>query len=762
MDKLTRQILSAVLVIAIMTSLTGCGNLNPGQGAGKGDTAETAVSSVDEELYEDAEEESEGGQEIITDEDEEILPGDDEEWFPDDEEDTWDDEDPEQKPGGGLKGVDYASWVDSDVQQYVQMLGDKEVKLEDDFHLYVNRDWILNTRLPDGYSSYDPITARAMEVDEQVSAILKNPEKETDPDLVHAQDLVQKYYKMWMDWDQRNELGVQHLKELLDPLMKVETLDDLTAYLSMPRTATSATELLICDASMDWNNADYYAVYVMPIELIFGDSMYYGMMDEDDAMAEPYYDVVIRHILVEMGYSNEEATSILKGCFAFEKDISEYIMTTEEQSARDAIEKENNPRTLQQLEAEAGDFPIREILAAYRADGSDMYILTEPDWLSAMDVLYDESNVENLKDYLICYTAQDYATLLDRECYDKYYEVINGISGATGTRSDEKGAADAVNQFFPSQLGRLYADKYVTDETKNEVTGITREIMAEYRVMLAEEEFLSEATRAEAIRKLDNMQLQIAKPEKWEDDSQLNIRGGDEGGNLISAQDEAGAFWVEVMNSKINQKVDRSYWTTKIQQVNAFYDPSQNRITLCGGILGGDLYNVNMSKEELYANVGDTIAHEISHAFDTTGSQFDEKGNIRNWWTQEDKAAFSARADKLSAYYDGIEPFEDTYCVGSQIEGEAIADLVAVKILLRLAKKDADFDYDKFFKSFSESWRTITTMRSEYYTLLQDTHPLAYLRVNAVVQQFQEFYDTYGIKKGDGMYLAPEKRLEVW
>ena len=762
MDKLTRQILSAVLVIAIMTSLTGCGNLNPGQGAGKGDTAETAVSSVDEELYEDAEEESEGGQETITDEDEEILPGDDEEWFPDDEEDTWDDEDPEQKPGGGLKGVDYASWVDSDVQQYVQMLGDKEVKLEDDFHLYVNRDWILNTRLPDGYSSYDPITARAMEVDEQVSAILKNPEKETDPDLVHAQDLVQKYYKMWMDWDQRNELGVQHLKELLDPLMKVETLDDLTAYLSMPRTATSATELLICDASMDWNNADYYAVYVMPIELIFGDSMYYGMMDEDDAMAEPYYDVVIRHILVEMGYSNEEATSILKGCFAFEKDISEYIMTTEEQSARDAIEKENNPRTLQQLEAEAGDFPIREILAAYRADGSDMYILTEPDWLSAMDVLYDESNVENIKDYLICYTAQDYATLLDRECYDKYYEVINGISGATGTRSDEKGAADAVNQFFPSQLGRLYADKYVTDETKNEVTGITREIMAEYRVMLAEEEFLSEATRAEAIRKLDNMQLQIAKPEKWEDDSQLNIRGGDEGGNLISAQDEAGAFWVEVMNSKINQKVDRSYWTTKIQQVNAFYDPSQNRITLCGGILGGDLYNVNMSKEELYANVGDTIAHEISHAFDTTGSQFDEKGNIRNWWTQEDKAAFSARADKLSAYYDGIEPFEDTYCVGSQIEGEAIADLVAVKILLRLAQKDADFDYDKFFKSFSESWRTITTMRSEYYTLLQDTHPLAYLRVNAVVQQFQEFYDTYGIKKGNGMYLAPEKRLEVW
>lgn len=763
MKKLTKTVTSAVMAIALMASLTGCRNMARPESA-DGDTAGNAVSSADEEYYEDAEAEGpEDSPETVTEEGEESFPGEEgEDWFPEEEEDTWDDGDSDTKPGGGLKGVDYASWIDSDVQQFVQSLENSDFRLEDDFHLYINRNWILNTKLPDGYSSYDPITARAMEVDDQISEILKNPEKETDPELIHSQDLVQKYYKMWMDWDRRNELGVQHLKELLDPLMKVETLDELTAYLSMPRTATSATELLICDASIDWNNADYYAVYIMPFELIFGDSMYYEMMEEDDAMAEPYYDEVIRHILVEMGYSNEEATSILKGCFAFEKDISGYIMTTEEQSARDAVEKENNPRTMEQLEAEAGDFPIHEILSAYEADGSDMYILTEPEWLSAMDVLYDESNVENIKDYLICYTAQDYATLLDRGCYDIYYKVINGISGATGTRSDEKGAADAVNTFFPSQLGRLYADKYVTDETKDEVTQITRQIMDEYRVMLAEEDFLSDETRAEAIKKLDSMELQIAKPEKWEDDSGLNIRGGDEGGNLISAQDEAGAFWVERMKNRINQKVDRSYWTTKIQQVNAFYDPSQNRITLCGGILGGDLYNTNMSREELFANVGDTIAHEISHAFDTTGSQFDEKGNIRNWWTQEDKKAFAERADKLAAYYDGIEPFEDVYCVGSQIEGEAIADLVAMKILLRIAKKDADFDYDKFFRNFSESWRTITTMRSEYYTLLQDTHPLPYLRVNAVVQQFGEFYDTYGIKKGDGMYLAPEKRLEVW
>ena len=718
MSKLVQKSTALFLIITLTLSMAGCsvkpGNVKPG--AGEGSTGTTAEAALPEDH---------------------IL-----------------------GEGSGIKGVDPATWMDSDIQQWVKMT--EEVPPTADYNLHVNREWMINTELPDGYASYDSITERAVEVDAQILDILKNPEKETDAALIHDQELVQKYYSMWLDWESRNKLGVQPLKDRLTPLMEVETLEDLTDYLSRPETAISATELLTCDVDINWNDTSHYAVYVAPVDLIFGDSMYYGMMSESDAMAEPYYDQVIRHILVELGYTDSEATSILKGCFAFEQDIAEHIMTTEEESARDAIAKQNNPRTMEQLEQEAGDFPIREMVAAYGGEGSDVYILTQPDWLSAMAVLYDEDYVEYLKDYLICYTAQDYATLLDRDCYDIYYEVINGISGAVGTKSDEKSASDAVNTFLPMQMARLYADRYVTDETKEEVTGLVREILAEYRIMLAEETFLSEDTRKSAVKKLDNLLLRIAKPEHWEDDSGLNFKGTEQGGNLLSAQDEVGAFWVQRMQGMVNQKVDQRVWTSKVQQVNAFYDPSQNSITICGGILGGALYNAEMSREELFANVGDTLAHEISHAFDTTGCQFDEKGNFRNWWTKEDQKAFAERADKLVAYYDQIEPFQDVNCVGSQIEGEAISDLVAMKILLRIAAKEKNFDYDRFFRSFAQTWRTITTVQSEYYTLSQDTHPLPYLRVNAVVQQFQEFYDTYGVKKGDGMYLAPEKRLEVW
>ena len=760
MKRLAKNSMALFLAITMMLSAVSCGIKPGGQQSGT-PAAEPAEGPGTEQQGEaPAAEPAEGSGTEQQGEAPAEEQAEDQGYEEQDEDDFEDDLYGELKEGAGILGFEEASWVDSDIQDWVRMSG--EAAPQDDFNLHVNREWMVSTELPAGYSSYDPITEWAIEVDAQLIDILKNPEKETDGALIHDQELVQKYYKMWMDWDKRNEVGVSALRELLDPLMKVETLDDLTAYLSMPRTAISATELLQCDVSTDWNNADNYAVYVMPVDLIFGDSMYYGMMNETEALAEPYYDEVIRHILIDLGYTDEQATDILLGCFAFEQDIAEHIFTTEEESARDAVEKENNPRTMQQLEAEAGDFPIRAMLAAYGADGSDMYILTQPDWLTAMDVLYDEAYVENLRDYLICYTAQDYATLLDRATYDLYYEVINGISGAIGTKSDEKSASDAVDMFLPMQIGRLYADRYVTDETKTEITGLVREILDEYRLMLAEETFLSENTRKEALKKLDELKLRIAKPDVWEDDSGLNFKGGEEGGNLISAQDEVGAYWVERMRSRVNQKVDHRYWTSKVQQVNAFYDPSENAITICGGILGGELYDPGMSREDLFATVGDTIAHEISHAFDTTGCQFDEKGNFRNWWTDEDRKAFGQRADKLAAYYDGIEPFQDTFCIGAQIEGEAIADLVAMKILLRIANKEANFDYDKFFRNYARSWRTITTSRSEYYALSQDTHPLPYLRVNAVVQQFQEFYDTYGVRKGHGMYLAPEKRLEVW
>lgn len=737
----TAVMVTAVILSFVMTfALAGCAGTESGSGSTSANAVSAGKTAAEENPGEasSAEDIAEGG----TGADSEEAGGTDSFIYP------------------GKKTDGTSAWEDASVQEITKAAGD--VSLKDDFYMAVNRDWILSASLPDGYSSYDNFIQQSLELENQLVDILEDSEKETDSALAHDQELTQNYYELWMDWDSRNEQGFQPLAELMEPLNGIQTLDDLTEYLARPETVISATELLLCDAGVDWNNADYNTVYIAPMELIFRDAMYYQYMEEGDEMNEPYYNEFIRYELIGMGFTDDEATEILEDCFAFEKAVAEDMMTTSELSASDAVEKENNPFTLQELKKKAGAFPIEKILAAYGVEDSDSFILMQPDWLDTLAGLYTEEHVEEMKAYLLCCTAQQYATLLDRDTYDKYYDVLGGISGASGTVDDRSAAAEAVSDFIPMQLGRLYCDRYVTDETKEEITDITEDIVAEYRNMLQSEDFLSSATRREAVRKLDSLTLRIAEPDKWEDDSDLSFSGPDDGGTLVHAQEEVGAYWVQQLHESVNSEVDRDVWSSMPQQVNAFYDPTDNSITLCPGILGGSFYSSDMTREQIMATVGDMVAHEISHAFDTTGSQFDEKGNLRNWWTAKDSRAFAKKAQKLVDYYDDIEPFEGIYCNGAQIEGEAIADLVAMKILLLIADDEDSFDYESFFTKFAQTWRSISTVQTEYYSLSQDSHPLNYLRVDAVLQQYEEFYETFGVDEGDGMYLKPADRLIVW
>ena len=208
--------------------------------------------------------------------------------------------------------------------------------------------------------------------------------------------------------------------------------------------------------------------------------------------------------------------------------------------------------------------------------------------------------------------------------------------------------------------------------------------------------------------------------------------------------------------------MDPAIWEVDILDANAYYNPANNSINIIRGLLDGAFYREDMSEEELFAGIGSAIGHEISHAFDTKGAQYDENGNIVNWWTDEDLKTFHERADKLAKYYSGITAFNGEKVRGDNIKTEAIADMAGMKCVLGLASENKDFDYKAFFEANAAVWRGLYTKELEYMLLTQDVHPLRYLRVNATVQQFDEFYETYGIKEGDNMYLAPENRVLVW
>ncbi|MFA6848697.1 MAG: M13 family metallopeptidase [Lachnospiraceae bacterium] len=227
-------------------------------------------------------------------------------------------------------------------------------------------------------------------------------------------------------------------------------------------------------------------------------------------------------------------------------------------------------------------------------------------------------------------------------------------------------------------------------------------------------------------------------------------------------------YCYDIVNSYLAWPLDNLYVDTST--VNAFYNPSMNAIYFLAGQLVPPLLDDENNYEEFLALVGETFGHEMSHAFDTNGAQFDANGNVTNWWTDEDYSAYMARTQKVVDYLDSITPFEDhpeLHIDGELVKTEYVADLVSLKHLIEMAKQyekdqNKEFDGDLFFQAYSVQWRKISSEESEISQMQSDEHPLNYLRVNAVLQHYQEFYDTYDIQPGDGMYLAPEDRLKVW
>ena len=198
------------------------------------------------------------------------------------------------------------------------------------------------------------------------------------------------------------------------------------------------------------------------------------------------------------------------------------------------------------------------------------------------------------------------------------------------------------------------------------------------------------------------------------------------------------------------------------QTVNAGYSPTDNSINIPAGILGGAVYDPEASDARKLSGIGMVIGHEISHGFDDMGSQFDKDGNLLNWWTEEDRAAFDERTAKVSAYFSRFEVLPDVFVNGELTKGEAVADLGSMSCMMEIAKDIPDFDYEAFFKNYAQLWRRLRTAEGVENAARTDPHPPNFLRTNAIVQQFEEFYDTFGVTEGDGMYLPIEERLSVW
>ena len=646
---------------------------------------------------------------------------------------------------------DGSPWVDYVLRENVKTVEERPESAKDDLYLYANFDWAKNTEIRPGYRSESSFSVVADEIREMSLAVL------TDDSLEGQDaDLVQGLYKAWLDWDARNALGVKPLQKTVDQILAVSDLDGLTALFC--DRDTHAGQLFGFGSDTGLNDPETYLLVISPIGLLLGDSAEYVERTEMGERMEAAYRMAAAKMLPKLGYTEEQASEMMDRALALETELAGGIMSSAEHMSPDYIQRINNEMRPDEAYALCENFPLSTIIDAWGYSAAENCSVTEPAYLEKLDAVYTEDRLEDLKNYLLVCVAIGSMSALDRDCYELSIDFNNAVNGSTGSVPDEEAAYKIVCSALTAPLDRAFLEKNDSTQMKADITRICQECIAYYRDMLDGEDWLSADTRTRAIEKLDAITIHAVYPEKWQDYSSLSL----EGLNYYDCLEAIGDFGNDYNRSLLNTKVDHELWNFDILETNAYYNPQDNSINIIRGILGSVFYRDDMSTEELYAGIGTVIGHEISHAFDTLGAQFDASGSLSNWWTEEDYSAFLTRAQKLIDYYDTITAFGGYQVQGKKIQTEAIADMAGVKCMLGLLEQKGDVDYRVFFEAYAKLWARLNTREMEYYCLMQDSHPLQYLRTNVTAQQFDQFLEAYGVTEGDGMYLDPAARILVW
>ena len=652
-------------------------------------------------------------------------------------------------------GKDYKSgkpWIDSNIKENV--VSSQRPSPKDDFHLYVNYDWLMENEIPEGEKGISSFYQVQKAVEENIAEVL------TDPKLPgHDAELVQSLYNAILDWKSRDALGVKPLQPVIDQIKNIRTIDELSDFITSPEktflvptfvwvgnTVKPADSLsYITEIGFDGFMLNDSAEYKKRTDL--GDRFYQAGLFESKAM------------LTRLGYSETEVEKMFNDMLALETKLAKKALPNAKSHSPDLIRRGNNVLSAKKVASLSSKFPLVRFIENNGYGEAREFLVTAPGRISVLNRIYKKDNLELIKAYMIIRTACNYASLLDSQAYDAAVKAENMVTGSKGKVEDRKMAVKIVRNMLSTPLNKAYLERNNLSDLKKRITKICEDTVTIYRNMLAEEEWLSEKTKEKALEKLDSIRIHAVYPDKWIDYSALELKGLP----LIECVKAIVDYDRKLDLAHTNGKVDRTLWLNEeLLIANAFYYQAENSINIIPGLMGSPFYYEGMSQEALMGGVGVIIGHEISHAFDTTGAMFDKDGNFRNWWKRKDFKAFKKRAAKLIAYYDNITVWEGMNSDGTLVQGEAIADMAGMKAMLRLAKTIPGFDYKKFFESFATNWRGIYPVEFEQFLNYNDPHPKFYQRTNVTVQQFDEFYETYDIKPGDNMYLAPEERILVW
>ncbi|TMM30433.1 M13 family metallopeptidase [Polaribacter aestuariivivens] len=653
---------------------------------------------------------------------------------------------------------------------------DTSVKPSDDFFKHVNGNWIKNTEIPDDETSWGGFNELRKKTNEDVLIILNEAIEEKDfPKVKDAQgneidsdqEKAVNYYQTIMDTVARNKQGKAPVMPFLAKVDEIKTKKDVENYITN-MAPYGGGGFYGFGVFNDLKNSSEYAGYLGGGSLGLSRDYYVDAKVSDKL--EKYQEFVAK-MLQEFGDDEATAKQNAATIVAFEKSLAEPMMTKEE---RRDTRKMYNPMTVAELTELAPAIDWKAHLTGIGVADLDRIIVTDPGYFKAMNDIFKNRSVEDIKLLLRWNTINSSLGSLSTDLETANWEFYSKeMRGAKKQRPRDERALGNLNGAIGEALGKLYVDKMFPPEAKAKAKEMIDNVMLGFEKRIAQLSWMSEETKEKALEKLHKLTVKIAYPDVWKDYSKLQVKGLEEGGSYFENAINVTKWNYEENMAKLGKEVDRTEWGMSPQTVNAYFNPVNNEIVFPAAILQPPFYDYKADEAVNYGGIGAVIGHEISHSFDDSGARFDGDGNLKNWWTEKDAEEFKKVGDKLVAQFSNIVAIDSMKLNGEFTLGENIGDLGGVQAAYeglqifyekngRPGKIDGYTPEQRFFLSWGTIWRTKMRDEALKNRIMTDTHAPGMYRAYMPLKNVDAFYDAFDVKPGDKMYLKPEDRVRIW
>ncbi len=641
---------------------------------------------------------------------------------------------------------------------------DNTVRPQDNFYQYVNGGWIKRSEIPGDKTAIGSFYDLRDDADNSVKAIIEDLAKQNNLVAGSDEQKVADLFNSFMDMEKRNAAGITPLLPIMDDINKLKSKKDLAKFFGEYQAVGINTPFSFY-ISVDAKDSSNYATHVWQSGLGLPDQDYYFNEEERFVKLRQGYLAHIEKMFELAGLPNGKAAA--QSIMSLETKLAEHHWTRVE--SRDS-EKRYNKFAVSDLPKSVTDkFDWLTYLDALGVSGQKNLIVNQPDYAAAFGDIFTETSVADWQTYLTFHTLSRFASYLtadlDNEDFNFFSKQLNGREEQ---RPQWKRGVSVVNSNLGEVIGKVYVAKHFTPEAKSRMSQLVENLRGAYGESIDELEWMSDDTKKSAHVKLAAFTPKIGYPDKWEDYSALTIKADDVVGNIIRSGKISHTKEVE----KLGGPIRTWEWGMTPQTVNAYYNPTVNEIVFPAAILQAPFFNMAADDAVNYGGIGAVIGHEMGHGFDDQGSKYDDKGNLRNWWTEADLKAFKERADNLVSQYSNYAVFDDLNVNGELTLGENIGDLSGVTIAYKAYKAslngkeapviDGLTGDQRFFMGYAQIWRSKIVEKSMRNRVATDPHSPGEFRALGSLSNMPEFYDAFNVKEGDKMYIAPENRVKIW